>query len=95
MAHVKNEKLHNYLIKKREFFNIKVGTRLVGSELSSRIQGELKNRFIDDCIKRNTNEAKLLRHIIDIYYSLIPENSTYSDKEPNEIKKYIINNIKL
>ena len=88
------EKLQTNLEKKRSEFLARVTTRLNGHTITSRIQGELKNKFYDDCLVNKMEEAKLLRHIIDTYYALRALSPDVSSKNPNQIKAYIINNIK-
>ena len=85
MSQHKNYKNLDYQIKKREEFKIRVTTF---------IQGDLKNQFMDDAIKRGICEADLARDIIDVYYSTIKQSKSLNGKEIPEIKKYLIENIK-
>ena len=86
MSRIKAENLEDFLKSKKECFVIKTTTYLKGS---------VKNSFINDCIKREMNESKLAAYIIDSYYSIIREHPFLIEKEMTEIKKYIIDKIKL
>lgn len=55
----------DYQLSKKEQFKIRVTTF---------IQGELKNNFMSDCIKRGITEADMARDIIDTYYSTIKQH---------------------
>lgn len=85
MSH-KNFKNLDYQLNKKEKFKIRITTF---------IQGELKNTFMSDCIKRGITEADLARDIIDAYYSIVKKQPYLIEKELPEIKNFIIANIKL
>ena len=78
--------LLDFLLQKKQKFKIRVTTFL---------QGELKNKFMDDCIKRDVQESELAGEIIKAYYSMLSEMPSMQQKEIPEIKNYIINKIKL
>lgn len=59
------------------------------------IQGDLKNKFLKDCMKRGKNESIVAQHIIETYYKALNNVPGLNEKEPNEIQKYIIDKIKL
>lgn len=76
----------DYQLSKKEQFKIRVTTF---------IQGELKNNFMSDCIKRGITEADMARDIIDTYYSTIKQHQWLSEKEIPEIKNYIREKVRL
>ena len=82
----KNYKNLDFQVSKKERFRIRASTY---------IQGDLKNYFMDDCIKRGITEADLLRDIMEIYYSTIKIKPHLIEKEMMEVKQFIINKIKL
>jgi len=71
---------------KKENFRIKVTTY---------IQGDLKNKFTNDCIYRGVTEADMARDIFDVFYSTIKCNPCLLGKSMFEIKEYIKNQHKL
>lgn len=75
-----------HLERKLTFFQIRVTTR---------ITGETKNKFLNDCLKREKNESQVAAHIFETYYSAVTKVPGLIDKEPNQIQKYIIDKIKL
>jgi hypothetical protein len=85
MSRIKTEKLHDALTSKKENYQIRV---------TAFIKGSVKERFLNDCIQRECNESKMNGYIIDTYYSVIDSFPSLRGQEPNEIKKFIINNIK-
>ena len=85
MSRIKTENLHEELLKKKKHYSVKA---------TSYLQGSIKNNFLDDCIKREWNESRMVKHIVDVYYHMTSAHGL-SEKEPNEIKKYIIDKIKL
>lgn len=82
----KDYKNLNYQLVKRDKFKIRVTTF---------ITGELKNNFMNDCIKRGITEADMARDIIETYYSVMSLNKFLCEKEIPEIKNWITNRIKL
>lgn len=86
MSRINKDQLMDSLLKKKENFNVRVTTF---------IHGSTKNQFLDDCIKRDFNESKMASHIIDVYYSTMNSNNNLSKMEMLDIKKYIIDKIKL
>lgn len=74
-------KTNDALVKKRKLFIIKVTTR---------IDGNLKNHFIDDAIKRGNTESVLARDIIKLYYNILKSKPELLDKEFSDIEKIII-----
>lgn len=85
MRHKEYKNLDHQLVK-RDQFKIRVTTF---------IQGDLKNHFINDCIKRGITEADLARDIIEIYYATIKMQPYLGEKEMTEVKKFITDRIKL
>jgi hypothetical protein len=94
-SNVKLSELEDYLKTKRACFSVKVTTTLDSQRVQTSIHGELKNKFFDDCIKRNVTEAEMARNIIEAYYSIVGQQKYLVEKEMTEIKKYIIEKIKL
>ena len=86
MSRIKNEELQEFLEKKRECFSIKATTYL---------HGEVKNNFLNDCIKREFNESKMAAHVIDAYYRIIKEVPYLAEKEMPEIKNILISKFRL
>lgn len=83
---VRIEELGDFLKRKKESYLVKITTRLTGST---------KNVFLDDCIRREFSEAEMARFIIGVYYSVIDVYPDLGGKEQSEIKKFIIDRIKL
>jgi hypothetical protein len=81
----KNFKNLEYQREKLAQFQIRVTTS---------IQGDLKNCFIEDCIKRGITEADLARSIFEVYYSSLREKPVLLEKEMTEVKKYLIDKIR-
>lgn len=67
-------------------YNVRVTTRLSGSD---------KNAFMLDLLKRGFNESYLASNIIKLHYSIIKENHELVGKEFSELKKYILEKISL
>ena len=86
MARIPQDKLLDKLSEKKENFNVRVTTF---------IHGSVKNDFLNDCIKRDFNEAKMASQIIDTYYSVLQANPNIAQMEMLEVKKYIIEKIKI
>lgn len=84
MSHKEFKNL-DYQLKKRDNFKIRVTTF---------IQGDLKNAFMCDCIKRGITEADLARDIIDVYYMTLRNAPQVAEKEIPEIKNWIIDKIR-
>jgi len=66
-----------------------------GVRLTCYVSGSKKNKFLLDQLKRGTGEGELVKNILDIHYSIIDEVPEMRDKEFEEIKKYIMDKIKL
>lgn len=86
MSRIKTIELHDKLTKKKECFAVRTTTF---------IKGNVKNQFLNDCIKRECNESKMAAIIIDTYYTVVNSCDDLSGKETNAIKQYIIDKIKL
>lgn len=63
--------------------------------ITSRIAGVNKNKFFTDCINKRLSENILMLKIIDIHYSIINEVPELKHKEFTELKKILIERIKL
>ena len=64
-------------------------------KVTSYIQGELKNNFTSDCIKRNVTEADMIRDVLDVYYNAIKCNPCLTNKSVFEIKTFIKDKLRL
>lgn len=85
MSKIKEENLIEALNIKKENYQVRITTQ---------IRGGNKNKFLEDCIKKNIPESKMASHIIDAYYSIY--TVLHLEKiEHNKIKDYIISKIKL
>jgi len=76
----------DYQLTKKNQFKIRITTF---------VQGDLKNSFMNDCIKRGITEADMARDIIQTYYDVIRLQGFLAEKEIPEIKNWIVKNIKL
>lgn len=59
------------------------------------INGENKNHFLKDCIRQEIHEAAMAKHIIDLYYSIVSNQPAFFNKGPNEIKRIIMDKVRL
>jgi hypothetical protein len=59
------------------------------------LKGADKNKFMIDCLKRGTYEGALLRDIVNTHYAIIEQIPAFKDKEMTDLKKYLIDKIKL
>ena len=78
--------LTEHLKEKKERFLVRVTTQITGS---------LKNEFIEDCLLRETHEAKMAKDVFDVYYTIIKENPNLKGKEIKDIKTYVIGKLRL
>mgnify|MGYP001570954155 CR=1 FL=1 len=67
-------------------YKVKVTTYLKGID---------KNKFMLDCIKKGSYEGEITRNIINIHYSIIDELPFLKELEMDELKKYLIDKIKI
>lgn len=81
MSRIGTNQLHDELKKKKESYSVRVTTYT---------KGFTKNRFLDDCIRREFNESKMAAHVLETYYAVLELRPEISAKEPSEIKKFII-----
>ncbi len=95
MSNLNYENLITHLKEKKKKHRIPITTRIEGMRVTAFVQGTVKNLFLDDCIKRGLNESKVAAHIIETYYSAIDIYPDLKEKEPNAIKQFIIDRIKL
>jgi hypothetical protein len=84
LKHKEYKNLDHQLVKK-EKFQIRVTTFL---------RGDLKNSFLNDCIKRGITEADLARDIMEIYYATMKLHPYMLEKEIPAIKNFITDRIK-
>jgi hypothetical protein len=66
-----------------------------GVRLTCYISGKKKNIFMVDQLKRDIGEGELVKNILDIHYSILEEVPEMKYKEFTELKKYLINKVKL
>ena len=72
---------------KKDIYRIRVTTYL---------QSELKNNFLNDCINKNKIEACAAKEIIEIHYAILNElPKTISTLDFKELKKQLVELIKL
>lgn len=83
---IKPENLVSELLKKKENYQIRITTQVSGTN---------KNKFLQDCIDKKYPEVKMAAHIIDTYYFLQENMHNFEKIEPNKIKSFIIERIKL
>jgi hypothetical protein len=75
--------------------DIRIKMLSFGVRLTCYVSGAKKNRFMLDQLKRDLGEGELIKNIMDIHYSIIEELPAYKDKEFSELKKYLIDKIKI
>lgn len=66
-----------------------------GVRLTCYVSGKQKNIFMLDQLKRDVGEGELIKNIFDIHYSIINEVPELKHKEFTELKKILIERIKL
>lgn len=59
------------------------------------LRGNLKNEFINDCIKRGKNESKVGANAIAVYYSIIKLFPELEGKEFSDVKAFIMERIRV
>lgn len=72
--------------KKMESYKVRITTRISGTD---------KNKFMLDTLKRGITESVLAKNIISIHYSLQDELPEIKTMRMDELKKYLIDKIKL
>ncbi len=63
--------------------------------ITTRISGTDKNAFFLDTLKKGITEAELNKGIIHIHYAIIKEYPEAKELELTQLKKYLIDKIKL
>lgn len=63
--------------------------------VTTRISGVSKNKFMVDLLKKGVTESILAKEIINIHYALIEEEPKLKELDFVELKKYLIDKIKL
>lgn len=58
-------------------------------KVTSYIQGEVKNKFMNDCIKRGVTECALVKEIIILHYAMTSKYMV-EGKEFNDIKRHLL-----
>ena len=84
-----NKNIHDlidFLKEKKLKYSIRVTTRL---------KGDVKNKFLSDCIDRGSHESAQSNSIIGIYYCIVEECPEISKMEMTEVKKFITERIRL
>lgn len=64
-------------------------------KVTSYLTGVGKNKFMLDLLKKGSHEGELIRNILDIHYSIIEVVPHLKELEFDEIKKYLLDKIKL
>jgi hypothetical protein len=75
--------------------DVRVKMLSYGVRLTCYVSGAKKNRFLLDQIKRDLGEGELIKNILDIHYAIVDELPEFKEKEHVELKKYLIDKIKL
>lgn len=57
-------------------------------KITSYLKGSLKNRFMLDCLKRNTYEGDIIRNIIELHYVVMDSTPELKGKTFYEAKEY-------
>jgi transposase-like protein len=76
---------------------VKLSEKLLAEHIKAHVEirGLNKMYFVKDCRQRKWQQGKLLKHIIDVYYSIMSNRPDLQGKEMSEIKSYINSVIKL
>lgn len=64
-------------------------------KVTTELRGINQQYFINDCAARNYQDGKMLKHIIDVYYSMLSNRPDIASKEMADIKSILINIVKL
>lgn len=80
------EKSLKRLLLKKDDLNMRVTTK---------ISGKTKERFLEDCEKKEGVECETAKSILDIHYAIIDFVPNHAFMEFSAIKKYLIEKIKL
>lgn len=75
--------------------DIRIKMLSFGVRLTCYVSGAKKNRFMLDQLKRDLGEGELMKNIMDIHYAIIDAVPEYKEKEFSELKKYLIDKIKI
>lgn len=75
--------------------DIRIKMLSFGVRLTCYVNGAKKNRFMLDQLKRDLGEGELMKNIMDIHYAIIDAVPEYKEKEFSELKKYLIDKIKI
>ena len=76
---------------KKRKLNVKITTRF-GKEIrvTSKVDNETKNAFLQDCIDRHETESFVCKKVLSIYYAVIKQNPSLRNKGFDEIKTILI-----
>lgn len=81
-----NDAKEAFIKYKKEFlFRVKVTTY---------IKGPLKNRFLEDCLRKKRLEVVVARNIFDLHYAILEVLPECGGMEFTALKQYIIDKIK-
>ena len=75
--------------------DIRIKMLSFGVRLTCYVSGAKKNRFMLDQLKRDLGEGELIKNIMDIHYAIIDAVPEYKEKEFSELKKYLVDKIKI
>lgn len=76
----------DYILKKKKSFKVRVTTRISGPD---------KDSFFSDLLKKGITESELNSNIIKIHYKIINSIPNGNEMEFIELKKYILDKIKI
>lgn len=63
-------------------------------KVTTKITGRTKDQFVNDCVNKEKLECNMAKHIIEVYYQIIPLIPNVQYMDFHEIKKYINDKIK-
>ena len=67
---------------------------LLAMKVTTKITGRTKDQFVNDCVNKEKLECNMAKHIIEVYYQIIPLIPNVQYMDFHEIKKYINDKIK-
>ena len=74
--------------------NLMKKSDLLAMKVTTKITGRTKDQFVNDCEKKEKLECNMAKHIIEVYYQIIPLIPNVQYMDFHEIKKYINDKIK-
>lgn len=74
--------------------NLMKKSDLLAMKVTTKITGRTKDQFVNDCVNKEKLECNMAKHIIEVYYQIIPLIPNVQYMDFHEIKKYINDKIK-